>query len=462
MSYKSFWQKTATEKLAHMWSYAFTATSDYDHCTPEQCVEILTMLAAVDYAVIAKHDADDETHKHWHAVVWLKNRVRNSTVLKLFKDYTHNDNAVMTSYYHSLPAAVVYLCHRTADCDDKHEYDPATLIGLHCDAQQLYAEYEKEYKNPSHTMSLREAGTSKRERVAAYAEMISNGTLRPYNIPKYVSDIDYSTDADDIKRLWEYHLKKEALHPEYEKGPRIIWTWGDAGVGKTGLASYCCYKKGVVPYITSSGTDILGKYEGQEVIIIDDLRPEHMTPEDLLKLIDPRVRSNTRSRYYDKLSLAKVIYITTPYSPTDWWVCHRSANTTAGPWEQLLRRLTGGSIRVTRGSWTRTMYDTQGHAVSTVKVDTPQDFKDWCARVTQYEEDPLADIFATGTEMPSTGSKRTQTVESVSTAEAVSTGLIDASDAAMFDEVPFPDIEDMVDHNEFFAYPYPDGYRDIN
>ena len=63
-------------------------------------------------------------------------------------------------------------------------------------------------------------------------------------------------------------------------------------------------------------------YNGENAIIIDDLRPHAINYEDLLRITDPHSIEcgiNAPSRYYDKALACELIIITSPFSPRDYY-----------------------------------------------------------------------------------------------------------------------------------------------
>ncbi|MEJ7485361.1 hypothetical protein WL639_11890, partial [Staphylococcus hominis] len=99
-----------------------------------------------------------------------------------------------------------------------------------------------------------------------------------------------------------------------------IWIHSEySGIGKTMLA----HKKAeefigddkMSIYQSSANNDLFQDYKGQEVVIIDDLRPEDIALTDLLRLMDPNYTGSAKSRYNNKRITADLIIITTMLSP---------------------------------------------------------------------------------------------------------------------------------------------------
>ena len=90
-----------------------------------------------------------------------------------------------------------------------------------------------------------------------------------------------------------------------------IFITGKSGSGKTTYAKKIAEDKGMSYYISSSTNDIMDGYKGQDVLILDDLRPTSMDLIDLLKLLDNNTSSLVKSRFKNKFLECKMVIITT-------------------------------------------------------------------------------------------------------------------------------------------------------
>ena len=114
------------------------------------------------------------------------------------------------------------------------------------------------------------------------------------------------------------------------KGTRIqiFWYYGCTGTGKTRRVLEQCD-----PFIPLSHKWWDG-YEGQDAVLLDDIRPDWCKPAELLRLLD-----NYRYQYRVEIKggcrhlVATKIWVTCPWHPRDFW-----KDTTEDP-GQLLRRL---------------------------------------------------------------------------------------------------------------------------
>lgn len=100
------------------------------------------------------------------------------------------------------------------------------------------------------------------------------------------------------------------------KGTKILiyWYYGNTGTGKTRRVLEQCD-----PFIPLNFKWWEG-YNGQDSVLLDDLRPDWCRPAELLRLLDP-YRYNYKVEYKGGSTdlVATKIYITTPWHPADFW-----------------------------------------------------------------------------------------------------------------------------------------------
>ncbi|MFT2804469.1 tRNA methyl transferase PRC-barrel domain-containing protein, partial [Candidatus Phytoplasma asteris] len=71
-----------------------------------------------------------------------------------------------------------------------------------------------------------------------------------------------------------------------ERNMECVFITGMSGSGKTTLAKKIAKDKNYQTYISSGSNDVLDDYQGQECIILDDLRSNCLGLTDLLKMLD--------------------------------------------------------------------------------------------------------------------------------------------------------------------------------
>lgn len=100
---------------------------------------------------------------------------------------------------------------------------------------------------------------------------------------------------------------------------QVAYVYGNAGTGKTTWAKRLAQKEHMSIFICGSSNDPFDGYDGQEVLVFDDLRPDVFDWADLLKILDPHTFTLAKARFHNKdMSAVKVIVITSPLSPADF------------------------------------------------------------------------------------------------------------------------------------------------
>ena len=109
---------------------------------------------------------------------------------------------------------------------------------------------------------------------------------------------------------------------------KIFWYYGCSGLGKTKKVLEQCD-----PFIPLTFKWWDG-YNGQDSVLLDDLRPDWCKPAELLRLLDPyRFQYRVEIKGSSKPLIATKVYITTPWHPDDFWKDTKESST------QLLRRI---------------------------------------------------------------------------------------------------------------------------
>ena len=239
-----------------------------------------------------------------------------------------------------------YLLHRTAKAraEGKYQYDPSEVTA-NFDFPSLIRQIETGLKQ----------GRAKDESGYKIDELLNalySGVMSKEEVERHMTGAQYGRYRRQIEDVWRKRLQNladewRAEMAAYSKAIQVIWIYGVAGVGKTRMAKAYAEKLGQSYYITGSSRDLFQNYKGEHTLIIDELRPNVMRYQDLLRIMDPYgAQVMAPSRYYDKALACNVIIITTPYDPPTFYVANYVNQVPDGS-DQLMRRITL-SIRMTQ------------------------------------------------------------------------------------------------------------------
>lgn len=125
------------------------------------------------------------------------------------------------------------------------------------------------------------------------------------------------------------------------------YVWGPAGSGKTYFAmvqanGYDNPEKPLGPYVAAGNKNIFDGYNDQSVIILDDMRPNSLSAQELLTLLDPHQHVKTlHARYHSKTAIGlSAVFMTNTQSPDEFFRYVKGKNSLGDPVAQYFRRLT--------------------------------------------------------------------------------------------------------------------------
>lgn len=302
------------------------------------------------------HDKDENTEKHLHIMVKLLNsNMTPDMVCKWFKDEPQYINIKQSRWENKL----AYLCHRTETSKDKYQYDP----------QEVFANFDY-IEALEHITKEVERYT----RIEDIIELISQGKIRGYNLTEHVDAKTYSVHKTRINNALEWYRRK--VMTDKDRNITVIMISGPTGVGKTTYAKQFCRNSKKSFCISSSSNDPMQDYEGEDVLILDDIRDDAFKFHDFLKLLDNHTKSTTASRYNNKAFIGDTIILTTDKIIFDWY-----PGVDKETRKQLYRRvnilfdLTEERIEIYQYNEEKKAYDLQGSVRNILKMTMKENKK---------------------------------------------------------------------------------------
>lgn len=286
---------------------------------------ILEQSGATEWAYITHNqdikDNGDPVDDHIHVVLKFDNPHTVQSVAKLFKD---NDQQV-TPWKGRINNAYSYLIHATADASNKHRYS--------VDEVTASFDYATRMTKIAEAVDFQDVDEA--------LDMLANDI---YTVDVLRKAIGIRAFAKKRKQIDDIQITKlEVKHQEWQKSfagkkMAVFWIWGLGGTGKTSLAHDMTQSMDVA--ILGSANDYFQEYHGENVIIINDLRPDDLKWADLLRILDPFEHNKQAPRRYHNVPLnLELVIIATPFSPQTFYHSSTVWNRQIDTYVQLKRRL---------------------------------------------------------------------------------------------------------------------------
>lgn len=191
-----------------------------------------------------------------------------------------------------------YLVHETPTADGKYHYPDEEVkanFDFHAYMEQIRTGVQKAEK--------------KKHPIQDVLELICADKIPRLKIGQHLTDMDRIRYRKDIERA--YKIRDERLMTMTDRNMKVIYLYGLSGTGKTTFRKMLGKQKGYDVFISGSSNDPLEGYQGQECIILDDVRGSDWKINDLLKLLDNHTNSLVKSRYSNKMMTeCKMIILT--------------------------------------------------------------------------------------------------------------------------------------------------------
>lgn len=296
-----------------------------------------------NYALILhNHDKKEDGEKikpHYHVWLYSNNRISIGKIAKSlgdneqqFESMTKRGNSLRSSAENSL----LYLIHGTFNSQDKYQYS-AEDVKANFNYQDFITKLGENSngkvnssKNPE--TILNEYKNEKITKTEAVKALMAIGAQC---YAKYANQLDKIEDG--LRQLkferWLKHKKKT------NEKIKVVWVFGAAGTGKTHYCRDFCERKKFDFFVTTASNDPFQDYDGQKVLIIDELRPDTFRYRDLLQILDPYNfdQKKTIARYHNARIMSDYIFVTSPFDP--FTLYSRMNNNKQDGFDQLYRRI---------------------------------------------------------------------------------------------------------------------------
>lgn len=219
---------------------------------------------------------------------------------------------------------LAYLIH--AKDSDKFQYDPNEVTTLHGkNYLDVVTERYKSWKEGKAKKDISKSNTSLDD---IYLQILNQQITKQEILSDPKLQILYALNKTKINEAFmtlgeiKSNATKLALeNEEFQKS--IFFLTGDSGVGKSRFAK--TFVKELISLantnnyswsnVVTAGTNIFDEVNGEEILLLDDVRGDSLTASDWLKLLDPYRISPISARYRNRMGSARVIIITSTKHP---------------------------------------------------------------------------------------------------------------------------------------------------
>lgn len=348
-------KKGGTSKVrSRVWMYT-QQISDLPFDSTEALVRRIKTIPNLDKIAWIIHDKDvnkegKKVSPHVHVGFTLTKRTTISRLSKMMNDRPQQITCFTKrgqSIANSTKNLMGYLVHHTKEAKQqgKHQYA----------SSEVHANFDYE----SYVEQTEEI-TSTRDILDEYAnENISRDQAESLLKLQGGSDLAHNLrnlDALDSYILEEKRRRWVQTMKETKKPIYVVWLSGAAGTGKTTYAKHYAEKHGLTYFVTTSQNDPFQGYQGQQVLIIDEIRPETLSYADLLQICDPYLyEKNLTARYRNPSFQSSVVFLTSVYTPLEMYNAMR-VKRKIDTFNQLKRRI-GMNLDFSNREITSFVYD---------------------------------------------------------------------------------------------------------
>ena len=266
---------------------------------------------------------DEMSAPHVHVQFYSNNKLAMKNLMEMTKEKLKRQ----FSYMENKVQAFKYLIHDTTNAQSKYQYS------VH-DVRSNFDYEEFIRKHQSDSKSVDSIITGIINGSITYTDLMEDDDL----------SLAYAKNRSKFDNALSIAIERKAKAQD-NRSLSVVWIHSKySGIGKTKLAHMISNNyikasdKNLSIYQSSANNDLFQDYRGQEIVIIDDLKPNDISMTDLLRLLDPHYVGSAKSRYNNKRITANLIIITAILSPVDFFT-RMTVDFEQEPIEQLIRRL---------------------------------------------------------------------------------------------------------------------------
>ena len=298
---------------------------------------IKTKLDPKKYAISEVHDKDidgdgNPVEKHLHVMLCFQNARSLKNVASILGDKPQ----YLEKWDERANNGFAYLVHATSGAKVKAQYSPEKVLANFPYAEELKKQTLEVLKKKS------------RQKIDVLLDAYYNEEMTLDELEQELTGAQYGRYKKQIDNITSKILERHAdiWRQDMLKNNRrvkVIWIYGAAGTGKTSLARSIAKQDGRAYYVSGSSRDVFQSYNGEHILILDELRSNVIPYHDLLRILDPfgnQERIMAPARYSDKSLACDLIIITTPFNPVDFYDEIFDDINTVDSLEQLVRRIT--------------------------------------------------------------------------------------------------------------------------
>ena len=257
------------------------------------------------------HNKDIGVKPHIHLYMNFGNdNIAFNDMAKWFNDEPHYFGHITGSGREKWARAALYLLHRGNSDKDKYQYDEDIIRSNYDYSPDIQKALKNEEKKEKY-LSIPE-----------YCEKVITGEILPNCPENYLCVFVCINDKGLIKKANNERVRRviNMRKEDRNQNVKVIFINGPGRSGKDFLAiNFAQGQKDKSYCVSSSSNDSIQDYNGENTLILSDLRDDVYDFADLLKILDNHLPASMKSRYNNKYFIGNYIIITSSVDLSEWY-----------------------------------------------------------------------------------------------------------------------------------------------